>query len=186
MRKSILIMAVFLLILTSCQRKEEEFKRITFGDFKNIRYTSLEPFMTIWWIERNDSKFGNPYKKFSKTEELRTIMNELDELFLNKKTQSMIPVQGKSNVLRIYFSRRDQTKFRILEIRFAIDSTSHEFISEYGRSAKLYELLSSKEENKNYWGDIDPNIADSRQKEHLRKMREIMKSGDPNLTKPKQ
>jgi len=182
MRKLILVVAILPFILASCQKKEEDFKRVGFERYnKEIRYISLEPLMAIWWTDVNNSKIEHPYKKFSKTDELRTIVNELDILSENKKEQSVIPAQSKSNILRIYFCRRNQVKFRILEIGFALDPDSNEIVTSYGRSAKLYELLSLKEESENYWGTRHPEIFDSNEyKQHWRDSRDRMRNSDPN------
>jgi len=187
MRKSILMVVILLFALTSCQRKEE-FKVLEFKEFRNSEYVSLEPLMIIWWTERNDSRVGYPYKKFSMTEELRTIMSKIYQLQPDKKPRPAdIAFQSKRNTLRIYLSNRMQTKFCIAEIEFTLDSGSCEFVSEYGRSAELYELLSSKEESKNYWGYRDPNIFDSNgAQELLRRMGEVMNPAGPNLLEQKQ
>jgi len=210
MKKLILIVAAFSLILTLLilhlhtynsqidllhpkQKKGEEFKRVNLKEYKEYVYINgggLEPLMIIWWQEVNYPMklLDHPFKKFCIISELRTIMHELDELSHNKNNQSMIPVPSERNVLRIYLSSWNQN-FRILEIEFALDSVSNEFVSNYGRSAKLYELLSSKEKSEDFYFSPWKHSADSNEyKEHMRKMGEFVRSrrADPNRYEPNQ
>ncbi len=195
MKRLILIFAVmvFSLVFTSCERKDkEDFKRINLEEYKEYVYVNggIEPLMIIWWQEVTNpymKSVEHPFKKFCIASELRTIMKEFDGLSHNKKTRSTIHTPGENNVLRIYFESRHQNQFRILEIEFTLDPNSNEFVSNYGSSAKLYELLSLKEESENYGGIRDSNITDSNEyQEHLKKVREFGRSrkADANQQKP--
>jgi hypothetical protein len=207
MRNLILIVAVvvFSLILTLIilylpsnnskgdllhPKNYDAFKIINFEDYKkNIDdVCSLELLTIIWWQESKSLGLeDHPFKKFCITQDLKTIMNGLDGLSHNKNSQFKIPPQYETDNLRIYFSSRNQKQFRILEIEFTLDLNSHEFISSYGRSAKLYELLFSKEESKNFWSSPWEDRVDSNEyKENMRKMREFVRSQrEPNLIQQK-
>ena len=171
MRKLIMIVAIaafsliltFLLILNlhpydshpdllHFKQKGKDFERVNLKEYKEYVYANggYEPLIVIWWQEVANpymNSLDHPFKKFCVTSELRTMMNELDKLSQNKKTQSMTPAKGERNTLRIYLSSGNQKQFLILEIEFVLDSASNEFVTNYGRSAKLYESLSSKEES---------------------------------------
>jgi len=209
MRKSILMLAFFLLILTLLilhlhtynspdnllhyKQKGKDFERINLKQYKEYVYANggYEPLTIIWWQEMvyPFRQVDRPFKKFWVTSDLRTIMKELDELSHDKKTQSMMPAQYEKNTLRIYLSSETQKQFLILEIEFALDDTTKEFVCNYGRSAKLCELLSSKEKSEHFWSSPWEDRVDSNEyKEHLIKMRELVKSRreDPNRYEPNQ
>lgn len=174
------------------KQKGKDFERVNLKEYKEYIYInggSLEPLMVIWWQEMADSHLwplDHPFKKFCITSELRTIMNELDILSQNKKTQLMTSVPGEKNTLRIYLSSWNQI-FRILEIEFALDPNSHEFVTSYGRSTKLYELLSSKERCEDFWDYPGKGRVDSNEyQEHLRKVREFGRSRKADANQQKQ
>jgi hypothetical protein len=202
MKKTILIGAVFSLFLISFlilflntndsrpdllhfKQKGKDFERVNLREYKEYVYANggYVPLTIIWWQEMTYPlpSVDRPFKKFCVTSELRTIMKELDALSQNKKTKSIMPAQDENNTLRIYLTSGSQKQFLILEIKFALDPNSHEFVSEYGRSAKLYESLSSKEESENYWGSRRSKFFDSNEyKQHWRDSMERMRNSDPN------
>jgi hypothetical protein len=147
MKKFILIFVICPLLLTSCKTKndsknieKQKESQVKVWDGKNLIFWQKRYPLSITWF-KGEPESWVPYKAFDDANELKGIVNLLD----NPEVNEPLPNLKSRNKLSIIYYNGDPNYLNIVEVYFNLENNV--FIGPKGKSKKLGDILVSKEES---------------------------------------
>jgi hypothetical protein len=155
----LLIMIVCLFVcFSSCKKEEPEIVQwkgkyhiLVDPDQPSIPF---EPAVAVWYTFHRILEYEwYPLKRFSTTEELKLIVQALN----NPQQEGLRPELVGSEKLVLCLLERQLKKTRTVVVNFYLNNETQEFIGPKGEDKRLWKLLHDKERCDDYLGVPDPS-----------------------------
>ena len=159
----LLIMIVCLSVCFSSCKKEPEiiqlkdkYQIVDYEVTSDGRIISFEPACAVWLTPTKGIKnHWYPLKRFSTTEELRMIIQGVQD----PEKESLNPELTGQEKLLVWLLERHLRKTKTIIVNFYLDNDANEFVGPRGKDKRLWNLLHNKEKCENWYGSVpDPNI----------------------------